>query len=182
MPSVGVEPGREDAGVAALLSREHDRAGAVAEQDAGRPVLPVEDSAERLRADHQSVIGHAALQHIVGDRQRVEEAGADRLDVEGDAIVDAECGLDQGRARREGLVGGRRGEHDQADLLGLDPGRGERLPRCLGRQRRRRLAVGGDVARFDAGPLDDPFVGRLDPLGELGIGHAPQRQRRSGAR
>ena len=95
--------------------------------------------------------------------QRVEEAGADRGDVEGDAIVDAERGLDQGRAGREGLVGSRGGEDDQADLARLDAGRGERLPRRLGRQGRGGLAVAGDVAGVDAGPLDDPFVGGVDP-------------------
>src|SRR3546814_4362238 len=47
---------------------------------------PVEDSAERLRPDHQRLVGHAALHHAVGDRQRIEEAGADGLHVEGDAI------------------------------------------------------------------------------------------------
>src|SRR5207245_3699434 len=32
------------------------------------------------------------------------------------------------------------------------------------------------MARLDSRPLDDPFVGRLDPLGELGIGNAAGRQ------
>ena len=46
---------------------EHQRAGAVAEQHAGRAVLPVEDPAERLRADHQRLLRIAAAQHRVGD-------------------------------------------------------------------------------------------------------------------
>ena len=129
----------------------------------------------------ERMIGHAALHHIVGDGEGVEEAGADRLHVEGDAIVDAEHRLDAGRARREGLVRGRGGEDDEADLAGLDARRRQRLPRRLGRQRRGRLAVAGDVARLDAGALDDPFVRGVDPLGELGIGHPPRGQRRSGA-
>ena len=65
--------------------------------------------------------------------------------------------------------------------VGVDAGRGERLARRLGRQRRRGLAVAGDVAGLDAGPLDDPFVGGVDPLGQLGIGDAARRQRRAGA-
>ncbi len=84
-------------------------------------------------------------------------------DVEGDAVVDAEGGLDQGRAGRKGLVRSGGGEDDEADLACREAGGGERLLRRLGGQRRRGLAVGGDVAGVDAGPLDDPFVGGVDP-------------------
>jgi hypothetical protein len=87
-----------------LLRLEDDRAGAVAEQNAGRPVFPVEEAAERLRADHKGVIRHPALHHIVGDGERVEEAGADGGDVEGDTVVDAERGLDPSRAGGKGLI------------------------------------------------------------------------------
>ena len=134
--AVGMELGREDSAILGLLDSEQDRSGAVAEQDAGRPVFPVEDPAERLRSDHQSMIGHAALDHIVGDRQRVEEAGADGRNVEGDAVVDPERGLDESRAGREGLVGSRGGENDQSDLLRLDARRGESLLGRLGREGR----------------------------------------------
>ena len=41
------------------------------------------------------------LSMLSATRERVEEAGADRRDVEGDAVVDAERGLDQGGARPE---------------------------------------------------------------------------------
>ena len=47
---------------------------------------------------------------------------------------------------------------------GCDSGGGERLARRLGRQRRRGLAVAGDMAGADAGPLDDPLVGGVDAL------------------
>src|SRR5215218_1260930 len=49
--SVGVEPCREDAPVA-ILRAKHQRAGPVAEEDASRPVFPVEDAAESFGADH----------------------------------------------------------------------------------------------------------------------------------
>ena len=61
------------------------------------------------------------------------------------------------------------------------PAAASALPRRLGRQRRGGLAVAGDVARLDAGALDDPFVGGVDPLGELGVGDPARRQRRAGA-
>ena len=184
MAAVGVEPGGEDAPVAVRLSSafEHDRAGAVAEQDAGRPVLPVEDAAERLRADHQRMIGHAALEHIVGDAERVEEAGADRGDVEGDAVVDAERGLDQGRAGRKGLVGRRGGEHDQADLARRRrrprraPCAPPRSPASPWSRRRRRC---GGPAMPVRSTIHSWVVSTR--LGQLGVGDAPRRQRRAGA-
>ena len=49
--AVGMELGRQDAAVG-LLGAQHQRAGAVAEQHAGRAVVPVEQPAERLGADH----------------------------------------------------------------------------------------------------------------------------------
>ena len=44
------------------------------------------------------------------------------MDVEGDAVVDAEHRLDLGRGRREGLVRSRRGEDDQVDLARIHLG------------------------------------------------------------
>ena len=98
-------------------------------------------------------------------------------DVEGDAIVDAERRLDLGRGRREGLVGGRGGEHDQVDVARVDAGMLERAARRLGRKGRGRLAFAGDIAAADAGPLDDPFVGRVDGLRELLVGDPALGQR-----
>ena len=40
----------------------------------------------------------------------------------------------------------------------------------------RALAFGGDVARADAGALDDPLVGGVDDLGQIVVGHAPLGQ------
>ena len=123
--------------------------------------------------------------HIVRHRQRVEEAGADRSDVEGDAVVDAEHGLHDRRGGREGLVGRGGGEHDQPDLAGLDAGRGQRLAGGLGGQGAGGLALAGDMAGADAGALGDPFVGRVDILpgrqfvvGDAARGAAPRRCRR----
>ena len=89
--------------------------------------------------------------------------------VEGDAIVDPEGRLDLRRRRREGLVGCRSGEDDEVDF-----GRGngrilERLSSSIGGKACRRLAIAGDVAAADPGPLDDPFVGRVDLLRQFGI-------------
>ena len=92
----------------ALARLQHDRARPVAEQHAGRTVAPVEDAGESLRADHQRPLVRPGDEELVGRRDRVDEAGADRLQVEGRALDDAEIGLDLGRDRGKGVVGGRR--------------------------------------------------------------------------
>ena len=56
--AVGVELGREDSAFA-FLRAQNERAGAVAEQDTGRSVLPVEDPAERLGPDDERLAGIA---------------------------------------------------------------------------------------------------------------------------
>ena len=109
----------------ALLGLQHDRAGAVAEQHAGAAVVPVEDAREGLGADHQRGRGEAALDHAVGDRQSVDEAGADRLDVEGGPLGHAERRLHARRRGGEGPVRSGGGEHDEVEVASLSrpPGR-----------------------------------------------------------
>src|SRR6185369_14233440 len=43
-------------------------------------------------------------------------------------------------------------------------------------QARRRLAFAGDMARANAGALDDPLVGRIDGFRELLVAHHALRQ------
>ena len=45
------------------LGAEHDRAGAVAEEDAGRAIGPVEDAREGLGADDQRLLRLAGRDH-----------------------------------------------------------------------------------------------------------------------
>jgi hypothetical protein len=53
--TVGAHHAREHS-ARLLAGLEQERAGAVAEEDAGGAVVPVDDSGEGLRADHQSVV------------------------------------------------------------------------------------------------------------------------------
>ena len=71
--------------------------------------------------------------------------------------------------------------------LGAHAGRLERVARGLERRGRCALTSAcGEVARADAGALDDPLVGRLDAVGrqfggQVGVGHAARRQVAAGA-
>ena len=68
-------------------ARRNTAPGAVAEQHAGAAVLPVQDARIDLAADHQDAARLAGADHAVGDRQRVDEAGAGRRDVEAEAAA-----------------------------------------------------------------------------------------------
>ena len=59
--------------------------------------MPVEDARKGFRADHQGALVRAGGQEFVGGRDREDEAGADRLEIKGDAAVNAQFRLDHGR-------------------------------------------------------------------------------------
>src|SRR5207248_3834722 len=120
-------------------------------------------------------------QHRIGDRQRVEEAGAHGVHVESDAVVDPERRLDLGCGRWKSLVGRRGRKHDDVDVAGVDAGMIERAARGLGSEAARRLPVRRDVAVADTGALDDPLIGRVDGLGQFLIGNAARWQRAANA-
>ena len=104
--------------LAALDGLQHHRAGAVAEQHAGRAVLPVEQARKGFGADHQRALVRAGGEELVGGGDGEDEAGADRLKVEGDALSDAERGLDLARRGGEGVVGRRGRDDDEVDVGG----------------------------------------------------------------
>src|SRR5215218_397811 len=62
-----------------FLCAQNKRACAVAEQDAGGAVLPVEQPAEGLRANDEGLPGVARSEHRIRDRHRIEKAGAHRV-------------------------------------------------------------------------------------------------------
>ena len=150
--------------------------GPVAEEHAGGAVVPVEDAREGFGADHEGALVRARLQELVGRRDRVDEAGADRLQVEGGAVGHAETGLDHGGGRREGVVRRRGGADDEVDVGGRQPGIGEGRLGRLDAEDRRGLVVVRDVARLDAGALHDPLVRGLDQLFEILVRQPAPRQ------
>ena len=114
--------------------------------------------------------GLAEADEVVRHVERVDEARADRLDVEGGAAGHAELVLDPRRGRGEGLVGGRRRQHDQVEIGRLHPRPAERGAGGGGRQVGGELPFGRDAAFEDAGALDDPFVRRVDHPREVFVG------------
>jgi hypothetical protein len=153
-----------------------DGAGAVTEQHAGAAIVPIENAGEGLGADHQRGRGEAVLDHAIGHRQAVDEAGTDSLHVEGRSPGHAELSLHSRRGGRKRLVRRGRRQDDEVEIGRLHPGMGQRPLRGLERQLRRHLAIGRDMALLDAGALLDPLVGGIHLLGKIGVGNHALRQ------
>ena len=77
---------------------EHDGGGAVAEEDARRPVVGVDDAGEGLGADDEHVVEPAGAEQRRADDEHVDEAGAAGAEVEGaaaqpEALADERAGV-----------------------------------------------------------------------------------------
>src|SRR5690606_16511328 len=90
----------EDARLLALGAREHDRARAITEEDAGLAVLPIDESRERLGPDDEHVAEDARADETRADGERVDEAGAGRVEIERSRLRCAEPALHVDRGRR----------------------------------------------------------------------------------
>ena len=117
-----------------LLGFKHNGAGTVSEQHAGAAVVPVENSRECLGADHQRALERAGAQEIVRGGKRENKPRANRLQIEGRAMVDAEPILHRNRGGGKGIVRRRGRQHNEVDRLRIDPGIGERGTRGMERQ------------------------------------------------
>ena len=159
-----------------LAGLQHHGPRPVPEKHAGLALVPVEDPRKGLRADHQRGPGLAGPDEIVGHGQGVDEARADRLDIEGDAFGHAEPGLDRGRGGGKGAVGRRGGEHDQVQFAGVLPGGRKRAPRRREREVRSLLAGRGDPPLPDPRALADPHIRGVHAGREFAIGDDAFRQ------
>ena len=164
--AVGAEQVAEQADVLLSGGLEEDGAGAVAEEDAGGAVGPIHDAGEFLGTDDEGATIGAGAHHVLGDLERVDEAGAGRGDVEaGDVAAQAELGLQEAGRGREGDVRRHRGDDEQVDVGRRQAGALQGLGGGLGAEVRRILARAGDPALADAGAGLDPFVRRIHHLG-----------------
>ena len=172
--AVRVQVAREDSGLRRGL--EHHGPRAVAEEDARGPVLPVEDAGEDFRADHERAAVLPGAHEKVGGAERIHEAGAHRLHVEGGAAADAELRLQQASARRKHHV--RRGcrDDDEVDVRGRAAGGRQRRAARVRREIAGEFVLRRDVALADAGALDDPLVARVHHRLEVAVGDEARGQ------
>ncbi len=179
MTAICAEVAGQDAGRFGRL--QHHCSGTVAEQDAGRSILPVDDARQGLGADHQRTLRGAAGNEAVGHAQRIDETAAGRLDAERRASRDAEAPLDQAAHVGEDEVRGGRADHDKIDLVGRHAGRFHGLARGLLGKITGGLAIRGQVPPLDARARGDPLLGGVHHRLELAIGQDSFRQVAAGA-
>ena len=142
---------------------EHNRTRAVAEKDARRAVRPVEDARQALRTNDESLLVGIEVNEPARLLERVDEAGASRLEIERASIHASEHVLHDTCRRRKCRVVRRRGrEDDKPDFLRRNIRHLERFLCGLGRHRRSCLAFLGDMSRMDAGVRIDPLVRRVE--------------------
>ena len=159
--AVGAELEAEEA---AALDGLHDhRAGAVAEQDERRAVVPVEDLREDVAADHERLAREAGCEHPVGLRDRVHEAGAAGEQVVRGGIL----GIPSASAISADDVGNIMSGVTVAQMRrSISAAVGarvvERGPRGGQRDVGERLVLGRHAPLADPRALDDPLVGGVD--------------------
>ena len=139
-----------------------------------RAVLGVDDAAQRLGADHEHVAEVAGDQQRRAGDEHVDEPGAAGGEVER-AAAQAQRLAHERTGVRDGLLGSRGGDDEEVDLVGRDAGVLDRRGPGFDREAGGGLGRFRDAAFADAGALDDPVVGGLDPLLELGVREAPLR-------
>ena len=163
-------------GTGAGFGAQHHGTGAIAEQNAGGAILPIEQSRKSFGTDDQRGAVRARRQQRIGDRQGIEKPGTDRRDIEGDAMRHAQFVLDDGGTGGKGLVRRRGGDDDEVDISGGQPGTVESATGGGSAEIGGEFTLGGDMALADAGAFDNPFVAGIDCRGEFGIGEHAGRQ------
>ena len=173
-------PARTTAGRPGSLGRlQHDRARAIAEQHAGRAVLPVEDPREHVGADHQHALVHAAQDELAAGRQSVHEAAAAPRSDRTRRLACAPSAVLHQRGRRGHVrvVRRARRDDDQVEVVRLDA-----RPSPSARARRATASVqvvsSGAAIRRSTMPVrarihsSEVSTSSL----ELGVGHDPLGQ------
>ena len=120
--TVSSEIGSENADVRGVYLVQDGGTGGVAEQHAGRPVSPVRDRGELLRADDQRALVAIGQQLTVGDFHRIKKPRAGGRDIEtGGVGGNTEAVLHEaGRGGQRRIARGG-GDDQEIDVGGGDP-------------------------------------------------------------
>ena len=110
----------QNAGLA--CRNENNRPCAVAEQHACAAVVPIKNPRIDLCPDDERVARHAARDHAIGKRERINESRAYRLYIERRAAMCAKLFLEDARGRWKDEVGCGRRHDDQIKIRRRDAG------------------------------------------------------------
>jgi hypothetical protein len=121
-------------------------------------------------ADHQRTLHVSGSDELVGDAERVDEAGAHRLHVESGTAVCTEARLQAAGCRRVNLVGRGSADDDEFELRRIQIRAFERRSGCAFRQIAGGLVFRDNMPLLDAGAFTDPRVAGIDQRLELRVG------------
>ena len=160
---------------------KNDRTCAIAKEDGGTAVAPVQDVAEQFRTDNQRPFTAACANEVIGGRQREDESGTGGLHVKGGNGLAAEAGLQLTGVAGKDVFWRRGGDDDEIQRCRVNIGALQGVACGLIGKIRAAFIRRGDVALRDAGTGTNPLVGGVHPLGEFLVGHDPLRQIAAGA-
>ncbi len=173
--AVGVEADRPDRCL--RRGRHHHRAGAVAEEPRGAPIVVIGHPADDLGADHEHAASAARLDRAAGELERREKPGAGRTDVHRPGAFGAEPGSDQRAGVRQQVVLAAGGDQDQVEVPRLGAGALERRRAGLRGEIDERFAGRRHPPLAHAGSRADPVRLDPEPRRDLAVTHGPRRHR-----
>ena len=132
-------------------------------------------------ADNQDALALTRLDQAIGEIQRVEESTALGSQVDIGDFSGAELVVKKERCSGEFVLGREGGQEDEVDVTDIQLGGLQRLFACRPGQISRGFSIDNPASLFDAGPLLDPFVGGVHPLGQIIVGDDLVRDAHSGS-
>ena len=157
-----------------LVRRLHHNSGAaIAEEHGDVAVLPIHERRNPLTADNDCVPHNARADHRGGGGERVEEAGARRVDIHRRGFGGANRRLHAGGRVRHLLVVAAAAIDDEVHVLRFKAGAGKRA--LGGHHRHLTCRHVRDAALLHAGTRDNPLVVGVEEGGEIGVGERSRR-------
>ena len=150
---------------------------AVTEQNRRAAILPVHDSRQRFRTDHQRGLRATCLDESIRYIERVNESAAHRLQIESGPRTNTQMTLNDARGGREYLVRSRRTHNDQIDIFGTHIRRLHCTSGGLQAYRRRRFPSACYVAALDTRALLNPCIRCIQGFLEIMVGNNLFRQK-----
>ena len=152
---------------------EHNARCAVAEKDAGSPVLPIENPRKGFGSDDKGSFVRSRGQEFVCRRQSEDKSRTDRLEIEGSTAGHADRRLNLRRDGGKRKIRRRSGDNEQIDVFALRPASASAACGSMRRQRRRAFVLGRDMTHFDAGALGDPRIAGVEHFLEISVAQNP---------
>mmetsp|Transcript_26789 Transcript_26789/g.44919 ORF Transcript_26789/g.44919 Transcript_26789/m.44919 type:complete len:378 (-) Transcript_26789:97-1230(-) len=144
----------------ALHALQQHGATAIAKQDAGAAVPPVNEATQSVRADDEHIFEVSTTDHVRGVYQPHHKTTASRCQVVRRRVLRTKLGLHQA-CTAENVVGGGGTEDDEVDILSRHVRHFKCLGRCFGAQICNGLILADNMPLFDPSAGFDPFRTRF---------------------